>query len=305
MKYAKLPLVFSKQLDLLASRGLTIGGRAEAVAFLSRVNYYRLSAYCIPFEQARHAFLPGAKFEQVQALYELDRKLRQRVMEAVEIIEVATRTALAYHLSQRYGPFAHSAVANFRDPAKHAEWMAEVLKETGRSRETFVSHFKATYDEYPQLPIWAAVEIMSFGSLSKLFAELQEADKTEIAKTFGLHRQVFVSWLHTLVYIRNICAHHARLWNRELAIAPKLPKWDRPWKGLDPAHARRMSRVLFLLSDLMGKLRAQDGAAEVWRKSVEQVLETEPGICGFLEDMGLPTNWTQHPLWTPGREINP
>lgn len=305
MKYDKVPLEYSAQLDLLAGRGLVIANRVEAEAFLSRVNYYRLSAYCIPFERPRHAFQSGTKFEHIQALYELDRRLRQQVMEAIEVVEVATRTTMAYHLSHRYGPFAHSTAATFRDPKKHADWMTEVLKETGRSRETFVSHFKATYDEFPQLPIWAAVEIMSFGSLSKLYAELGEGDQTAIAKTFGLHRRVFESWLHTLVYVRNICAHHARLWNRELAIAPKLPKWDQAWKGLDPAHAKRMSRVLFLLSELIGRLRAKDGTAHDWRGGVERVLAAEPGVPGFLAAMGLTVDWTKHSLWTAGGTSTP
>lgn len=129
-----------------------------------------------------------------------------------------------------------------------------------------MAHLRQRYDEYPQLPIWAAVEIMSFGSLSKLYASLREDDQAEVAGNFGLHRRILVSWLHTLVYVRNICAHHARLWNRELAIAPKAPKWDAAWRGLDTAHAKRMSRVLFMLSQLTGRLWGQDGAVSDWRR---------------------------------------
>lgn len=123
MKYDKRPLAVPAQLDLLAGRGLVIEDRAGAEAFLGRVNYYRLSGYCLPFERERHAFLPGTRFEQVRALCELDRRLRLLAMEAVETVEVATRTALAYRLSLRYGPFAHSDEKVFADPARHAAWM--------------------------------------------------------------------------------------------------------------------------------------------------------------------------------------
>jgi hypothetical protein len=56
------------------------------------------------------------------------------------------------------------------------------------------------------------------------------ADKQDISDFFALHHSVFVFWLHTLSYVRNICAHHARLWNREFAIKPEiLLKPQKPW----------------------------------------------------------------------------
>lgn len=297
VKYTKKPLTFSEQIDLLASRGLIVGNRGEAEAFLGRVNYYRFSAYCIPFEKERHAFLPGTKFEQVHGLYELDRRLRLLIMEAIEPVEIATRTFMAYRLSHQYGPFAHSESKNFKPEFEHATWISDVLTETDRSKETFVSHFMATYDEYPQLPIWAAVEIMSFGSLSKLFSGLLGDDKREIAGKFGMHPRVLGSWLHTLVYVRNTCAHHARLWNRELAIAPRLPNKDPRWRALDPAHSKRLASVLFLLNSLTSKLPAGQPAVADWRSRVEAVLASDPGVPRFHECMGLPADWTKHPLW--------
>lgn len=297
MKYTKRPLNFHEQIELLASRGLVIKNPAEAVAFLNQVNYYRLSAYRLPFENAPHSFTPGTRFEQIRGLYGLDRKLRLLIMEAIECIEIAARTAVAYRISHRYGPFAHAEVKNLNPTFNHATWMTDVLTETDRSKETFISHFKAQYEEYPQLPIWAALEIMSFGSLSKLFGGLVNDDKREIAGKFGLHPGVMGSWLHTLVYVRNICAHHARLWNRELAIAPRLPDKDPNWKTLHPAHSKRLASILFLLNSLMTKLPSGQTAAADWRSRVEALLATDPGIPRFHEAMGLPAGWTKHPLW--------
>lgn len=297
MKYAKKSLAFHEQIELLASRGLIVGNQVEAETFLSQVNYYRFSAYCIPFEKVRHSFLPDTHFEQIRDLYELDRKLRLLIMEAIEPVEIATRTAVAYRLSHRYSPFAHAEPKNFRPEFDHATWIKEVLTETDRSKETFVSHFKAQYDEYPQLPIWAAVEITSFGSLSKLFAGLLGDDKREIAGKFSLHHRVLGSWLHTLVYVRNICAHHARLWNRELAIAPKLPDKDLNWQTLNPEHSKRLASVLFLLNSLMSKLPPSQPVVADWRGRVEVLLAADPGVPRFYDSIGLPANWTKHPLW--------
>ncbi len=298
MKYSKKPLDFHEQVELLASRGLLVENPAAAEAFLNQVNYYRLSAYRLPFENAPHSFAPGTRFEQIRDLYVLDRKLRLLIMEAIESIEIATRTAVAYRISRQYGPFAHAGVKNLKPTFDHATWMAEVLKETDRSKETFVSHFKARYEEYPQLPIWAAAEIMSFGSLSKLFGGLVNDDKREIAGKFGLHPGVMGSWLHTLVYVRNICAHHARLWNRDLAIAPRLPDKDPRWQTLNPSHSKRLASILFLLNSLMTKLPSGGTAAADWRSRVEALLAADPGVPRFHESMGLPADWTRHPLWT-------
>lgn len=297
MKYSKRPLLLPEQLDLLSERGLIVGNRGDAESFLSRVNYYRFSAYCPPFEQRRHQFLPNVRFEQVRDLYELDRRLRLLVMEAIEPIEISIRTAAAYRMSCRYGPFAHSDASNLRPTFDHAGWMRDVLSETERSRETFVSHFRSRYEEYPQLPIWAAVEIMSFGSLSKLYGGLQNEDRRELAARFGLHPSVLGSWLHTLVYIRNICAHHARLWNRELAIAPRLPDKDERWRSLAPAHAKRISSVLFLMNALMTRLPGGAAAAKGWRMRIETLLAENPGVARFEGAMGLPPGWTESSLW--------
>ncbi|MBI4801054.1 MAG: Abi family protein [Elusimicrobia bacterium] len=71
--YNKPPLTYSQQVALLKSRGLVIADSAAAEAYLSRINYYRFSAYCLPFEAVRHQFKPAATFDDLKALYEFDR----------------------------------------------------------------------------------------------------------------------------------------------------------------------------------------------------------------------------------------
>ena len=102
-----------------------------------------------------------------------------------------------------------------------------------RSREVFIGHYKKKYHGSKYFPIWIVTEVISFGALSQLFAGLRAYDQKEISKHFKAPHIVFKSWLHNLVYVRNICAHHARLWNRSLAIKPKIPKntplWHKPY----------------------------------------------------------------------------
>lgn len=192
-KYDKLSLTFEKQIDLLQSRGLIIKDKDKACKFLSQINYYRFTAYCLQFEEKRDKFKSGTSFEQILQLYEFDRSLRFLIDEALEVIEIAVRTATAYHLSHKYGPFMHEDVKNFYSKFDYNEWIENVHKEAERSREKFVLHYKDAYDGFPSLPLWMVVEIMSFGSLSKLVSGLYRDDQIAISSKFELHHTVLLS----------------------------------------------------------------------------------------------------------------
>ena len=292
-KYNKPPLTYQEQIDLLARRGLIIKDRDKAEQFLAGINYYRFSAYCIPFEESRHKFRPNVYFEQVQKLYEFDRQLRFLIDEALEIIEIALRSRIAYYLSHQYGAFVHEDASKFFQRFNHTEWIAKVHEEAERSQETFITHYKNTYEDFPKIPLWIAVEIMSFGSLSKLFHNLMRRDQITVAKHFGFHSNILASWLHTFVYIRNICAHHSRLWNRELAIAMKIPK-DERWKNV---NSKRVASVIFAINMFLSVLQYGDHIKELWRKEMEDLFSQDIPIDNFYVRMGVNVNLINHPLW--------
>ena len=302
--YTKPALTCSQQIDLLISRGLTVADQADAGRFLSQVNYYRLSAYCLPFEVSRHQFKQGATFEKIRALYEFDRCLRFLIDEALEVIEIYFRTLIAYHLSHAYGAFAHEDAKLFKPRFDHTTWINKVHDEaerstrSTRSKETFVDHYKNKYDNFPCLPIWMAVETMSFGALSQLYHKGMFAnDQIAIARNMGLHNSVLYSWLHTFTYVRNICAHHGRLWNRELAIAMVLPN-DGKWQGVKP---RRISVVLFALERVLSRLPSGAAIANAWHEEILRHLGNPVDVDGFYESMGLTKDYANHQLWTFGK----
>ncbi len=295
-KYNKPPLTLSAQVDLLVSRGLSIQDREDAEKFLSQVSYYRFSAYCVPFEVFRHKFKPNVTFEQIQQLYEFDRRLRFLIDEALEIIEIALRTAAVYHLSQKYGPFMHEDATKFYKGFNHSEWIAKVREDIERSKETFITHYKNKYEGFPSIPLWMAVEIMSFSALSKLIHNLLREDQKTISRIFGLHHTVLSSWLHTFAYIRNICAHHGRLWNRELAIAMIIPK-DRSWQGVD---AKRAMSVIFAINQFLSKLPYGDHIKDLWRQEIEELFHTKIEGIDICAAMGIETDLNTHPLWQIG-----
>ncbi|MCK4993982.1 MAG: Abi family protein [Candidatus Omnitrophica bacterium] len=292
-KYNKPPLSCDKQIELLTSRGLVVSDCEKAEQFLSQVNYYRLSAYCLPFEIKRHQFHPGVIFEKIQKLYEFDRRLRFLIDEALEVIEISVRTAVSYYLANKYGAFAHEESKIFFNKKKHFEWLIKIHEEIKRSKETFVEHYKNKYKGFPQIPIWMAVEVMSFGALSQLYHNLLRPDQIAISKSLGYHSSVLSSWLHTFTYTRNICAHHSRIWNRQLSIAMEVPKKG-DWSTV---NAKRIGSVLFAINNLMSKLPIEKEIRVDWQDEINDLLDHSIDIPKFYEVMGLLDGWRESFLW--------
>jgi abortive infection bacteriophage resistance protein len=213
-KYSKPFTSYREQLEILQRRGLVIPNWEEAEAFLAYCNYYRFSGYVLPFESRRHVIIPQTTFTQIRDLYEFDRTLRCFVSEAIAVVEIAMRAKAAYYLGIDNDPFLYKDKRLFRHDAVWQEWSEKIASEVERSQEKFVKHFENTYEDYPNLPIWALTELMSFGTLSKFYSGIQEKYQKPVAQCFSVPHVVLGSWLHTLTHIRNLCAHHSRLWDR-------------------------------------------------------------------------------------------
>lgn len=296
LKYSKPALSFEAQVELLSSRGLTIDDPDSAREFLAYSNYYRFSAYFRPYEAEENRFIEGTSFSDIVDLYHFDRRLRQVLSQAIGAAEISFRTRIAYNLSMKHGPFCHLRRETFsKGFDKHWEdWHIRTLQETTRSREPFIDHFRSNYDEYPNLPIWATTEIMTFGSLSKMYKTLKDQEKSEIARNFGLHRDILESWMHCLSYIRNLCAHHSRIWNKVLGIKPRIPKKDTRWEGVDNS---RIFSIFLLINQLLFSCSGITDLIREWHQSVDSLFDTLPQVSNLHQSMGMPNNWKEHPLW--------
>jgi abortive infection bacteriophage resistance protein len=288
--YDKPALTFEQQVALLEERGLVVADRAKAQATLSRISYYRFSAYLYPFRAGDKAFRPGSSFDAALRLYELDRRLRLLVMDGIERAEVLARTHITYELAHARHPFAHGDEAAFEPGFAHEEWHESFLQELERAREEFLKHFRGKYDGYPRVPLWMASEVMSFGTLSKMFKGLQREHKANIARALGAHWRVAETWLHSLSYVRNVCAHHGRLWNRELAIRPALPSGDAKWLAV---KAHRVYGVLCILRHLTTACHG----GEAWAESARSLLSEYSAEPAWLVSMGAPVGWATHAFW--------
>lgn len=254
--------------------------------------------------------LQGTTAEHVLALYEFDRRLKLLVLDAVERIEIAMRFSVAHTLGER-DPFGHLNPASLDGrftaatghDAGYARWLQGYEDAQGRAKEAFVEHFSVQYDG--RLPIWVAVEIMQFGQLSVLFRGLRPEDRFRIADSYGLRDpKVLGSWLHSMTYVRNVCAHHSRLWNRNIAVQPRLPALgrtpllDHVRKHLPHALARPYG-VLCVIRFLMGRIEPEGG----WAAALHRHLDTLPvGGPVHAYAMGFPPDWRSQPLWH-GRTI--
>jgi abortive infection bacteriophage resistance protein len=298
VQYTKGPLTFDDQLQQLQQRGLQVADPARATLYLERVGYYRLMGYLFPFrELASDDYRPGASFEAAIRFYEFDQVLRVFVMEAIGHIEVAVRTAVTYQLGHAYGAFGHFDPANFAfDDAWHAKWLAGVDYEVGRARETFIDHYKSKYTQpaFPRVPIWMASEVMSLGTLSWLIKAMHAADRKVVASCFDQHASVFVSWLHAVSVVRNIAAHHGRLWNRVLGVQPVRPN-NGPWQHMAALYPT--DRMYFTLQVLRALLMCSAADAEAWCNQVSNHLRPLLATSENRRSMGALPGWEEHPLW--------
>ncbi len=290
--FAKLPATYDQQIDLLKQRGMVIDDDITAKFYLQHLNYYRLGAYWLPFEanHSTHLFKPNTNFNDILNLYIFDRELRLLVLDAIERIEVSVRGQWAYQLAHKHGAHAHLDSTLF-DTEHYQSNRKKLLEEVNRSDEIFIKHYLSTYKEKLP-PVWVVCEVMSLGQLSRWYNSLKpKASRRAIADVYGIDEYVQQSWLHHLSLVRNICAHHSRLWNREFTITPNLPKSK-------PIHltkefvtgSRKLYNTLVILLHCLDTIAGQHH----WRTKFNELI-TKHNIS--VADMDFPEDWIMRPIW--------
>lgn len=292
--YPKRLISFTNQIELLKQRGLAFSEETKALHLLQNISYYRLSGYWYPLlsDKQNHIFRPGSTFETAYSLYKFDSELRKFVIVELEKIEVAVRTQTAYILSSRYGANWFEDASLFANPIHHTKILAKIDEEYQRSDEVFITSFRTKYsDHYP--PSWMTMEITSFGTLSILYNNLLPRQaKRKIANYFGLADSVFASWLHSIVYIRNICAHHSRLWNRALGVRPLMPRTPhKTFITIPPSGTRQVYFILSMIIYLLNTVNPNHSFIPRFK----ELLNRYPMV--DTKAMGFPEEWENEPLW--------
>jgi len=297
---SKPPKTYADQLALLKSRGLLVLDDTFATHCLQHCNYYRLSAYRFPFTVPGNPdqFQPGTTFQQIWDLYHFDRTLRQLLLEACKRVEISVRSRLAYEIGHQLGPLAYLENRYFQDPLIHARTLDKLYREMDRSKEIFIRHHRGTL-KMPWPPVWVICEVASFGAVSNLLGQIHPpAFRQSVADTYQLDEKTFCSLFHHLSVLRNIAAHHSRLWDRKLVITFQLPRkkpahlWANFHIPAGPnAREGRIYNSLVLLMHLVGLIET----ASAWPQRLAQHIRTLD--TNLIPHMGFPPDWQQRPLW--------
>lgn len=313
MKFSKPALPLSDQLQLWQKRGLEISSADEALHYLQFIGYYRLSAYTLPYQDLTHPekhFKPAVKFSDVLSLYVFDRELRLLVMDAIERIEVAVRSCLMNHMCIQYGGHWFMETKHFKQPIigkpwqrntpgfDHAKFLTRIDEllgiQTGRQQperphnEVFVNHYYHKYTDPYLPPAWMVFELFPVGTLSSVFANLKEIkDRKAVSAPLDIDEKLLEQWLLALSYIRNICAHHSRLWNRKMVIKPIVAKKHRNWLlNNDWFYA-----VAVALWELLQKVAPNTK----WNQRLAGLIQEFPTVP--IKDMGFSNDWKTNPFW--------
>lgn len=295
-EYPKKIISFDLQIQQLVERGLIINDTQLAKDFLKNISYFRLQGYWWEFQidKNNHKFKPDTTFESIIELYTFDRKLRLIIFDAIERIEVALRTKMIYYLSVEKEQWWFEDKSVFFSESYFKESLQDIDKELDRTKEIFIeSHFKK-YGKDSRPPAYKTLEVISFGCLSKLYSNLSNeiGAKNRIAKEFNLPNYNYLkSWLQSFNVIRNIIAHHSRLWNRNIHFAPK--SLDKPTsdfitipKNINSLY-HSLSCIIFILN------KVSNGHAV--KKKLIRLFENNQKK--YLLEMGFPENWKEQPLW--------
>jgi abortive infection bacteriophage resistance protein len=314
LPYDKPPLSLDKLVDRLTERGLGIPDPDRARRYLRHIGYYRLSPYTIPFQHGGpdHLFREGTGFDDVLDLYAFDRALRLLVMDALERVEVAVRAALTDHMSTTYDdPHWYMDVRHFDHRGKH-DGLLKIVQTTCDERlrgtpdagedslvhRSALEHYLTTYGSPELPPSWLMVETLTIGQLASAYRNLgKRSDRTAVAMSIGLTTPVLESWMQTYVRVRNVCAHHGRLWNVGLGVYPAIPttpsiSWLQSAGSLPERSRKRIYPVLVSLQSVLDSVSPRSG----WARRFHDLLSTRPPM--NLRGMGVPDGWADDGFWS-------
>lgn len=312
MKYDKLPLSIPDQVQRLRDRNLIIDDTIKAERYLANIGYYRLSAYWLPYElptvnlgkSRNHEFKPDTYFDDILELYIFYRKLRLLVIEAIERIEVAVRTQWANALSlTTHNSHAYLDASLFSNPWQYHKDISKIVRDIEASHEIFVSHYTSSYSEPFLPPIWAVVETLTLGALSRWYASTKDNKvRAAVSKALGMPTvEIMESVLHCLTLIRNICAHHARLWNRKMTM--QLPHIKRLKQDIQTQAVvdkvgniqQQPRREIYNYLIVMVNIMKTINPATTWVKRLSDLIET--ATVAQQTAMGFPADWQHNAIW--------
>lgn len=324
--YSKVPKIPIEIIAKLQGQGLEISNVTVAQEFLSKVSYFRFRGYLYPYfdqvlpSNTPRQFKPHSTFEKVQEIYCFDESLRKLIFGIFPEIEVALRTILDITISpiaQHGFWYLENSWFKSTETQKFNELLSKLEKKFKKSPEAYALHYRSQYfnrvsQQYKDLPpFWVISELATLGELKILLEILDEnapgfrgSSSVSIKSTildkmshqFGAtHYRQLTNWIHVLLGLRNICAHHGRLWNRNL-MAPKgveslVSKAFVQVTGRKPTNnvyaAIVVLRIMCKNQSIHDGLK--DGLLALFKKFPESFMNKGT--------MGIPPDWHDDQIW--------
>ena len=284
LKQHQPPMTIEEQVENLKSIGLIVDDEEYAKKILNDISYFRLvKAYSINLKPKNGNYDKKTTFKEIVNLYLFNANLRQIIFPEIEKIEINVRCRMSNYFAEQYGVLGYLKAENFINKEYHKEFLEDIEQEIGRnSKAPFVRNFRENY-EGGQLPMYALVEVFSFGTLSKFYKNMHNKDKKEIAKTFGVGYTYFASWLESISYVRNICAHYGRLYNAKMSKSPMLyTEYTQAGIGNN-----RVYGVLLCMKHLL----KNDSHWNLFVDKIEMLFDKYQSV--QIKTMGFPDNWKE------------
>ena len=290
--YSQPQISVEEQISFLQSEGLSFQSVKRARHLLQNISMFRLKSYLKPFRQYQsRQFKNNATFEDAYIIYKFDSELRKMICSELEKIEISIRTQLSLIMGDAAGIYWFTDAANFRDDTRHASLLRNLEEELRRSDDDAIEEFRCNYtNSFP--PSWMTFEVSSFGTLSMMYRWINAGKaRRKVARFYGLSDTVMESWLHSIVYVRNICAHHSRLWNRKLSINAMIPRRTlKPFINI-PKETKKVYYVLSIILYFLETVNSEN----TFVARFKVLLTKYPSV--DVSAMGFPSNWNDNELW--------
>jgi abortive infection bacteriophage resistance protein len=310
--YNKLPKSFSEQVELLEKRGLIIPNKEKAENILTYISYNRLSNYWFPMlkkPKEEELFKGNSNFETIFKIYQFDSELRTITFQAIEQIEIAIRTQIIYHFSHKYqSGFWYENSNAFSKYPNFIQLLSKITKNVQETKQEYILKYHRKYEQFLP-PSWKSFELLTFSNLLSILKNIENnKDLIPIAKSLGIHHSLLISWLESFIYIRNITAHHGRLWNIILTIKPewlKSPKgkWVNRWEndynpeGHTLEKVDENDKILKFYASLCAILYCLQfiNPYHKYKDQLLSLIKKYPEV--DLYHMGFPKDWEKQDLW--------
>lgn len=223
--YLKKPLNYIEQVGRLKEHEMVINDESEVMDHLKHISYYRLTGYAYQFKKDEDKYLEGTEFSQILKIYKFDQAFRNILRGPIEKLEIYARSQISYYFSVKRcqnEPYdGHYQEINFYDKEKYQQVMKGLETDIKHNSDSaFVKHHMQKYNG--KMPLWVAVEVMSFTNLSKLYHSMWTDEQRAIAQGMKTQEKYLKNQLYCMSILRNICAHGGRLYNRDFFIPIKL-----------------------------------------------------------------------------------